>query len=229
MNIGAAETYTHLLVPISKSLRPTPQAVCTFLHAIIQSGTVGQDHKIGFCKVIKVDQPVRRVLDPFTRKWVRRKMPSRRSLSRGDIWEPSQIIAAAQGQPEYDAFLESMSMPKNPPLEVGLPDKTGNGVREAWSGPGYLKVCCCVRNSLVRLYDSDNLKRPNAPPSDDRIPSFDENCGEDEADGFFVHPKYPNAIRIPNGGSGRFWIELSTVNGYFREPKAVASSFSIAT
>lgn len=78
MNIGAAETYTHLLIPIEKTRCPTAEAVCAFLERIIQSGTIGQDYKIGFRKIVKVGQPVsREVLNPFTRKRVRHRLPSR--------------------------------------------------------------------------------------------------------------------------------------------------------
>lgn len=118
-----------------------------------------------------------------------------------------------------------MSTPSNPPLEVGLPDEKGNGVREAWSGLGYLQVCCRVRNSLVRLYELNSMKGPNESHPDIWIPTFGEDCGGDEADGFFVHPGYPNAIRIPSGGSGRFWIEFE--HGKWLFPRTETGDFKL--
>ena len=130
-------------------------------------------------------------------------MPSRTMPHPERLADTSAIVALAECEPEYDVLIVSRRPPRSPPLNVGRVDP--NGDWRPYEGAYYLEISCRVRNSPVRLC-SLNV----ANDTGDAGPSlFDEDCGEDDLDGFFIHPESPTAIRIPNAGCGQFWIEFA--------------------
>lgn len=217
------ESYTHLLISVSKTYRPTPQAVCQFLEQMIQTGSVGQDHKISFGKVVKAEPRSWEGPNPFTRKMQKHRMPSRRRQRAEHLSATSQIVALAEQEQEYDVSVVGTVPPTHPPLDIGGLGK--DGTWQSWAGPYHLAIFCRVRNSLVRLCYLKSGEDPNGPPHDIGIPTFDEDCAEGELDGLFVHPLSPSPIRIPNAGCGRFWIEFEY--GKWLYPKLTNDSVAL--
>ena len=198
------KSYTHLLISTSKTYRPTAQAVCQFLQQMIQTGSVGRDHEISFGKVVKQEPRIREVQNPFTRKMQQHRMPSRRRPRAEHLSGASQIVALADQEQEYDVSVASTVQPTNPPLDIGSVDEKGTW--QSWAEPYHLEICCRVRSSLVRLcYFKQG--------------EFDEDCTEDESEGFFEHPLLPSPVRIPNAGCGRFWIEFEYGKWLYPRPK----------
>jgi hypothetical protein len=200
------ESYTHLLISVSKTYRPPAQAICHFLERMIQTGSAGQDHKISFGKVVKSEPRSWEGLNPFTREMHKHTMPSRRRQRAEHLSAASQIAALAEQEPEYDVSIVSTVPPTHPPLEIGGIEK--DGTWQAWTAHYHLGIHCRVRNSLVRLCYLKSGEDPNGPLPEIWIPMFDEDCSEDELDGFFEHPLSPSPIRVPKAGCGRFWIEF---------------------
>jgi hypothetical protein len=204
---SAGEAYTHLLVSVSKTYRPTAEVVCRFLEWIIQAGAVGVDHKISFRKVVRVEPRFHDGPNTFTGKGTYRMwMPSRRRPHREDLSAVSQAVALAEQEQEYDVSVESTAPPTHPPLDVGAVDKNGDWQR--WEEAYYLAIRCRVRNCAVRLCPLKIGEDPNHRPVDAYIPTFDEDCAEDELDGLFEHPLPSDPILIRNAGCARFWIEF---------------------
>jgi len=204
-----SESYTHFLISASKNYRPTPQAVCQFLEQIIQAQMVGSDHRIEFARITKVEPRYREVRNPFTGETVKRKAPPRMRSKREVVPSTSNAAQLAEQEREYDVAVVSTSAPTKSPLDIGC---IKNGIWQAWTEPYHLEIRCCVREALVRLSFFKPGENPNAPLTDEFIanytPKFDEDCGEGDQDGLFVHPEAPNGIHVPNAGCGMFWIEF---------------------
>ncbi len=127
----------------------------------------------------------------------------------------SQIVPLAEQEQEYDVSVVSTLPPTNPPLDIGGVDEKGTW--QSWAEPYHLEICCRVRESLVRLCHLKSGEDPNTP--DFWNPKFDEDCTDDESEGFFEHPLLPSPIRIPNAGCGRFWIEFEYGKWLYPRPK----------
>ena len=209
------ESYTHLLISVSKSYRPTAQPVCQFLEQMIQTGAIGRDHEISFGKVVKDEPRTWKGPNPFTGKMQRHRMPSRRRPRAEHLSAASQIVPLAEQEQEYDVSVVSTLPPTNPPLDIGGVDEKGTW--QSWAEPYHLEICCRVRESLVRLCHLKSGEDPNTP--DFWNPKFDEDCTDDESEGFFEHPLLPSPIRIPNAGCGRFWIEFEYGKWLYPRPR----------
>jgi hypothetical protein len=214
------ESYTHLMIPVSKDFRPTATVVCQFLEKMTHAGMIGAEQTIKFHGLAK-DEPARQdiarllrsgwnpfarriqPLDPFGRPNLVTVFTRRVAHSR-QLSAVPHILAEDESQ-EYDVFVASGVPPSNPPLNVGFPE---NGVWQPWSKPYWLQIVIRVRNSLVRLYYPQRNDDPESLRRGYRIPPFDQDCDENELDGIFQHPDYPEAIGVPYGGCGRFWVEF---------------------
>jgi hypothetical protein len=207
MSSSAGEAYTHLLIPVSKTKSATIQEVCAFLEQMIQMGSIGKEHKVGFSKVARVEQRVQEVRNPFNGQLLRRKNPSRKGQRPEDVAALSDVVLRVEQEQDYNVFVSSTSRPANPPLEVGFAEM--NKDWQPWSGPDYyLGIRCCVRSSLVGICPPGSVENPEDPRPEVPVPIFDDECGEELPDGCFVHPQRQRVIRIPKVGCGRFWVEF---------------------
>jgi hypothetical protein len=216
---GAGEEYTHRLIAISKSYRPTAGIVSHFLAQVIDAGATGPDHYIEFRKVVKAEPTYYSVPNPFTGKQDRRRMRTRRKPNEQRLDNALQLVDLAESELEYEVSVISSLPPANPPLDVGSPDKDAGWRR--WEGAYHLAIRCCVRDSVVRLSQLSNAEGKY----DLESPSFDDDCAEGELDGLFVHPESPIVIPITGAGSGRFWIEFEY--GKFIYPRLGTAGLSL--
>ncbi len=112
--VTMSEYYTHLLIPVSKTYRPTGHSVARFLEHVVRHGYVGDDYKIGFSSVVTVEPPPKwttsvEVRDPKA-EWTSR---SRRPKRGPPISIPSEIIGLAESAEEYNVFIKSSLRPRN--------------------------------------------------------------------------------------------------------------------
>ena len=130
---------------------------------------------------------------------------TRRRTNSQELSAVSQILTEDESQ-DYDVVVTSEVTPSNPPLNVGFPDK--DGIWQPWTEPYWLQAGVRVRNSLVRLYYPQSNEDPESLRRGYKIPPFGQDCDENELDGVFQHPDHPEAIVVPYGGCGRFWVEF---------------------
>jgi hypothetical protein len=214
------ESYTHLLIPVVKTCRPAGNVVAKFLEHLIQNGRVGDDYRIGFNIIERVESHSRSITNPFTRKTVQVRTPSRRRKAGQDISAVSDVIELADTANEYDVTIESSLKPRNQLLEIG---SWNDGGWQPWPDGYSLEVVLHVRASLVRICleaegDADVSSR-------ERPVRVDEDCSIGDLTALFRHPESQEYIRIPSAGCARTWIEIRY--GKWLCPKLEMSSIGL--
>ena len=196
MSVSGGEQYTHLLIPTSKTRRPAGVAVAHFMERMIQTGTAGENCELSFSKVVRVEPQVKERRNPFTGQTLKMRNRSRNVQPAQRLAAAGEIVALAEQ--EYDVSVASESRPHNPPFQVGTAGM--DGTWQPFDDPYRLVIRCHVRDSLVRVCRFSSEHGHNVPRPDVLIPIDDEDCQEDETDGYFQHPELPDVIRIPNAG-----------------------------
>lgn len=198
--------YTHLLIPLSPEYRPEPDAVALFVQGIIENGNVPSPFTISFSRVTKGEPRVRKLRNAMTGETIDIRGPSRRNEQPLTLSRPPQIIERAAEQQEYDVTIEGEGAASARPCVVGYVE---NNEWNPMAGPDHLEIRCRVRSNIVRLFSlksEDDLHKPLDFAN--YKPRLHEDCSIDEREGIFEHPE-TGAIRIPNSGCGKFWIEFN--------------------
>ena len=197
--------YTHLLIPFSPKYRPEPEVVAAFAQGMIKNGNVANPFTISFSRVAKKEPYFREIRNVATGETIKMRLPSRKKEKPEALESTHKIIERASNHREYDVAIVSDGAPLAPPCAVGyVENDTWKPMTEAY----HLEICCRVRDHVVRLSMIGGEEELHEPPDFSKWqPTFDEDCSADEREGFFVHPQ-KEGIRIPNAGSGTFWIEF---------------------
>ena len=200
-----SEYYTHLLIPASKTFVPSTVTIQRFFEQLVHLEIIGKDYQLLFSNIKKTTPRFWKLQSLFSNK-IQTQAPSRRPLNPRKLSTLSQITDIQEQ--EYNLTMACASQTANPPLHVGFPDN--NGIWQPWQESISCEIHCHSRASLVRLSNYKKGENPNEPSPDPAsyIPCFDEDCSEEELDGYFTHPEKEGLILIPQAGCGRFWIEF---------------------
>lgn len=184
--------YTHLLIPASHDIPPSPNDIARFLGAIIELGVLGDTPEMSFCTLKRKVFEERTGRNPVTGQVIvikahQSRWPDRRKKLE-NIGELAEVVADSD---EYQVDVAGCTVPKVPPLPIDFAD------------PYHLTVSCQQRSRLVstsNLHGEATLGR--------KAVQFSQECTGADSVGLFTHPETLATIEVPGAGCARFWIEF---------------------
>ena len=117
------------------------------------------------------------------------------------------VARTIEGLEDYNVLASGEWSPEDRPLVLFTID------RVLFEGSYLCEVSCHVRPEFISTSCWDKFACPNAPS----VPGFGETCKTEIGIGIFSHPWTGKAIKVPNAGCARFWIEFEF--GRFLLPK----------
>jgi hypothetical protein len=214
MSTSGGESYTHLLIPTNKTMRPTKQSVIQFIERVTQIGFVGKDCELRASQVIRTEPQIQERRNPFNGQTLKVQTNSRKSQPARRIKSPAEI--SLTDRQEYNFSLTSAGRSPVPPFALG--SRGRDGAWQPFVGDCHMEITVHVRDALVRVCRFADELGHNSPPPSVRLPIYDEDCKDDKCDGFFEHPDSAQIIRIPNAGCARFWISFELGKWIWPEP-----------
>jgi len=191
--------YTHLMIPDHVGYAPRPGQVADFFAALIEIGAAPVNLKLQaqadfepltYARRKSWAAQFRTGTNPLTGEAV--AIP-RYTAEFGDVAGLREALCALQGLDEYEVSIFGSGPPKLPlfPLDTFV---DGKSIRH--HGPYDLAAGCCLEPEIVSTSGYD------AP-----VP-FRSFCSPTDRTGHFTNHRTGEAIRVPNAGCARFWIEF---------------------
>jgi hypothetical protein len=202
--------YTHLMIADRVDYAPRPGQVADFFAALIDIGAAPVNLKIEaqadfepltYAMRKSWTAEFRRGTNPATGEAI--AIP-RYTAEFADVAALRQALRALQGLDEYEVAIFGSGPPKLSLLPVGT---FADGGYIPHDGPYDLAARCCLEPDIVSTSGYD------AP-----VP-FRSFCDPTHRTGHFTNPRTGEAIRVPNAGCARFWIEFRFGKWLFPEMK----------
>lgn len=185
--------YVHTLISDPLGPTPTPQHVQQFVEVLRDLGALPLKSTISL--LTKTGKFVQG-RNPFTGQVI--DNPSIESSQPFDI---SAIAKHLKGKDDFDLQISGEGPPPLPPLRF-------SEVQDLYD---YV-IRCCSRPSVVSTSDWHDDSEVT-----ENMVLFGQPCDSRHYTGTFYHPSTLAAIRVPNAGCARFWIEFEFGNDLFPE------------